>query len=83
MTRDLPNYSLIFWEVMTFIVLLAMFLLVLYAIRLLRKRLREPSGNADRGHTAPEVLDRRYASGEITQEEYLTIRDDITRKQNA
>jgi uncharacterized membrane protein len=35
------------------------------------------------GLSAPEVLDRRYANGEITREEYLTIRDDIMRKQNA
>ena len=75
--------SLIFWEVLTFVVLLAVFSLVFYAIRLLRKRLREPSNNADSGLTATEVLDQRYASGEISREEYQTIRDDITRKQNA
>jgi len=33
--------------------------------------------------SASEVLDRRYASGEMEREEYLTISDDITREQNA
>ncbi len=33
--------------------------------------------------SAEEVLDQRYASGEIMREEYLTIRDDIKREQNA
>ena len=32
---------------------------------------------------ARETLDRRYANGEITREEYLTIRDDITRNPDA
>ena len=30
--------------------------------------------------SAEEILDERYAGGEISREEYLTIRDDITRK---
>lgn len=33
--------------------------------------------------SAEEMLERRYAGGEISREDYLTIRDDITRKQNA
>ena len=33
--------------------------------------------------SATEVPDRRYAKGELMREEYLTIRDNITRKSNA
>ena len=33
--------------------------------------------------SAKEILDGRYASGEISREEYQTIQDDIMRKQNA
>ena len=35
------------------------------------------------GLSAAEILDRRYANGELTREEYLAIRSDITREQNA
>jgi uncharacterized membrane protein len=35
------------------------------------------------GSSVKETLDRRYASGEITQEEYLTIKDDISREDDA
>jgi uncharacterized membrane protein len=35
------------------------------------------------GLSAPEALDRRYASGEITREEYLTIKNDISREDDA
>ena len=33
--------------------------------------------------SAEEVLRRRYAGGELKREEYLTIRDDITRDPDA
>lgn len=33
--------------------------------------------------TAMEILDQRYARGEITRKEYLTIRDDMTRGRDA
>ncbi len=33
--------------------------------------------------SAEKVLDQRYAAGEIWREEYLDIRDDIKREQNA
>jgi uncharacterized membrane protein len=33
--------------------------------------------------SASEALDRRYASGELTREKYLTIRGDITRDVDA
>ena len=35
------------------------------------------------GGSPEDVLDRRYASGELTREEYLNIRDDMKREQNA
>ncbi len=33
--------------------------------------------------SASEALDRHYASGELSREEYLTIRGDITRDEDA
>ena len=33
--------------------------------------------------SAREVLDMRYAEGELSQEEYLTIRGDMTRDRDA
>ena len=36
------------------------------------------SMSRDDGLSAAEILDRHYAAGELTREEYLTIRDDIT-----
>ncbi len=37
----------------------------------------------DNGDSAEEILNKRYAGGELTREEYLDIRSDITREQNA
>jgi uncharacterized membrane protein len=31
----------------------------------------------------PEILEWRYAAGQISREEYLDIRDDIKKEQNA
>ena len=31
----------------------------------------------DKGESAKEILDRRYAKGEISQEEYLRIKKDL------
>jgi putative membrane protein len=44
---------------------------------------RAMSGAQVSGASAKETLDRRYASGEITREDYLNIRDDITRDGDA
>ncbi len=59
------------------------FLIVRAAIvRGVRKGLDQKTvGSADEP-SAEEVLNYRYAGGEISRE-YLTVRDDITRKQNA
>jgi uncharacterized membrane protein len=35
------------------------------------------------GPSAREALDRRYANGEMTREEYLTIKNDISREDDA
>ena len=74
------SYSLIFWEALTFVVLLAVFLLVFSAIRSRRRGLHELSDSSAETSSAEGALSRRYANGEISREEYLTIRDDITRK---
>ena len=68
---DFLNTSIVFWEALSWLVVLAMAPLVFRALR------------RQRGGSARDALDRRYASGEITREEYLTIRDDITRNPDA
>ena len=71
-TFDILSTSLLFWEVLTFLVLLSVGWLIYSFLR--RRNGRDGSG---------EILDRRYANGEMTREEYLTTRDDITRNPNA
>ena len=71
--------SLIFWEILTFVVLMAVFLMLLPRIKRFIRGLREPGEGREDSRSATETLDRRYAQGEITREEYLTIRGDITR----
>ena len=49
-------------------------------------RVSETPDERDRGSeatSAREVLDMRYAEGELSQEEYLTIRGDMTRDRDA
>jgi len=41
------------------------------------------SSGGEAGLSTTEVLDRRCASGELTREEYLTIRGDIMRNKDA
>ena len=40
-------------------------------------------GRGSEATSAREVLDMRYAEGELSQEEYLTIRGDMTRDRDA
>ena len=75
--------SLIFWEILTFVVLMAVFLMLLPRINRFIRGLREPGEDREGSRSATDTLDRRYAQGEITREEYLTIRDDITRNPHA
>ena len=80
--------SLIFWEILSFVVILslgfALFSLVRRAVSNgIRSEMDDKSVGREGEPPAEEVLERRYAGGEISREEYLTIRDDITRKQNA
>ena len=72
MTFDALSTSLIFWEVLSFLIVLSLGWLIFTAMR------KRVGGGGARG-----VFDRRYASGEITREEYLTIRDDIKRNPDA
>jgi len=66
--------ELVLFELLTLAVPLLVLVLLFF---LVRRAVRdgEPS--------ASEALDRRYATGELTREAYLTIRDDIMREQNA
>ena len=63
---------------------LIIFLIILGVLIFLATRLfqgpGDPGANGGTNEpTALEVLDRRYAKGELTREEYLAIREDITR----
>ena len=64
------------------ILLVALFYVVRQAVH---SRVRRAIGGPQTfGETsAEEVLRRRYAGGELKREEYLTIRDDITRNPDA
>ncbi len=71
------------------LLLVSLFLLALLVVLIfvVARRLASGSRSSERKKdpefSATEVLDRRYAKGELMREEYLTIRDDITRKSNA
>ncbi len=61
-----------------------LFFLVKWAVRGGVRSALDDSGMGRKDESsAAEVLDRRCAGGEITQEEYLAIRGDIKREQNA
>ena len=84
---DGMNATLISFEVLTFALLLSFGTLTFFLVSRIRVG-RNSSAEGDQHGSedvtsAKEILDERYARGEITQEEYLTIRDDITRTQNA
>jgi uncharacterized membrane protein len=62
--------SFVSWEVLSFL------LLPWPGFSALRRRWDDKTG-------VRKALDRRYANGEITREEYLTTRDDNTRNSDA
>lgn len=66
----------LFW----FFVVLLLVLAVVYAVREYGNRqfAGGPSGRPGIDHESPrEVLDRRYAEGEISREEYEQMKDDL------
>jgi putative membrane protein len=75
---DVVNTELVIVELLTLVVTLLVLTLLFF---LVRRAMR--GGGLGTGPSAREALDRRYANGEMTREEYLTIRDDIMREQNA
>ena len=63
------------WMMLMPLVWIGVFGLVLWALLQLVQRLGDPGpGVAPRRESAQEILDRRYASGEIDQEAYLDAR---------
>jgi uncharacterized membrane protein len=66
-----------------FLYLLPLVALILIVRRSLKRsdRAAEEAGGYDA--SARQTLDRRYAEGEISRDEYLRIRDDMTKDQNA
>lgn len=74
--------------IVSFLYLLPLVALVLIVRRSLRRSDRAAEEAAaeeagSRGSQARETLDRRYAEGEVSREEYLEIREDITKEENA
>jgi uncharacterized membrane protein len=64
------------------ILLVAVFYVVRQAVHSgVRRAIGGPQTSGET--SAEEVLRRRYAGGELKREEYLTIRDDITRNPDA
>ena len=66
---DVMNRSLVFWEITTLVVLVAVIVVVALAIRRL---VRRPAANPAR-----YVLDERYARGEVDRDEYKQKRRDL------
>ena len=64
------------------VLLAALFFVVRAAVRSGVSRAMT-SGAQGSAASAKETLDRRYASGEITWEEYLNVRDDMKRDGDA
>jgi len=62
-------------ELLILLILLAAF--VVFLVLMFRRSARRNDTSAEK------ILDQRYAAGEISREEYLDIRDDIKREQNA
>ena len=83
MSFEVLGTSLIFWEALTFVLLVAVFLAFWARIKQFFEGWRGSPENAGGGRDPLKTLDERYANGEITREEYLTIRDDITRYPHA
>jgi putative membrane protein len=66
--------------VVTLILIVAVTVLIVYAIRGLRRRSNQPlpQGPAPTPNPTPkEILQARYARGEITREQYLVMLEDI------
>ena len=67
---DVMNRSLVFWEITTLVVLVAVIVVVALAIRRLVRRPADP---------ARYILDERYARGEVERDEYKQKRRDLGR----
>ncbi len=84
---DLVSAELVIFELLALlfplVLVIVLFFVVRGAVRSGVSRAISANGPQKIGASAREVLDRRYASGEITQEEYLNVRDDITRNDDA
>jgi uncharacterized membrane protein len=86
---DIVNTELVIMELLMLATPLVLLILLYFLVRkAVSGGVRDAGGSGgldgvESGLSAPEVLDRRYAGGEITREEYLTIRDDIMREQDA
>jgi uncharacterized membrane protein len=87
---DLVSAELVAFELLALlsplVLLAALFFVVRAAVRSGVGQARsgpQGSGPQGSGPSAKEMLDRRYASGEITREDYLNIRDDMKRDGDA
>jgi uncharacterized membrane protein len=82
---DLVSAELVAFELLALlsplVLLAALFFVVRAAVRSGVGQAR--SGPQGSGPSAKEMLGRRYASGEITREDYLNIRDDTKRDGDA
>jgi putative membrane protein len=67
----MPFMGMIFW-------LLILFLIIAAVVALLRPgSVRDRTANSSKRLSALEILEERYARGEINQEEYLQKKQDI------
>jgi putative membrane protein len=65
------------WGWFPFMWIFPLLCLLLFVFLLTRRRSWWPERGGASGPSAREILDRRYARGEITREEYRRLRSDI------
>jgi putative membrane protein len=82
---DLVSAELVAFELLALLFPLVLLAALYFVVRAaVRSGVSGAMGGArGTGASTKETLDRRYASGEITREDYLNIRDDITRDGDA
>jgi len=60
-----------------FLFLVGVIVLAIWLVSVLFPRTARPTALDDQDLSARQILDRRYARGEITREQYETIKQDI------
>lgn len=77
MWDGVPAVFMLVWLVFGFLVLALLVAAIVWLVRSVGSSGSRSWSQPDRSSSAREELDRRYARGEITREEYRQIREDL------